>query len=209
MKLRAAGLALGMGASVLVCVSPASGDEKGPCLGPNLLVNPSFERPPVSDPSEFDSFLPGQRIPGWRIGGTRDSGGGIDLIGPLFWEPAAGSQSVDLSYFDAGSVRQRVVLRPGHRYRLRFSLAGNPDGGTSVKRMTVRWGRSAKAKAVFAFDTAGHSRESLGWSRHSLQLKATTKRSTFTFRSLQRDPFGPVLDAVSLRGFVRCDDATS
>jgi choice-of-anchor C domain-containing protein len=144
----------------------------------------------TGNPATFQPLLAGAtNVASWTIGGN-----GIDWIWGL-WEPQAGTKSVDLSRAAAGSVSQSVDTVPGRTYLVLFWLAGNPDGGPTVKTLDVTAGSTAKS---YSFDTTGHGRTDMGWVRKSLAFKATAPSTTLTFGSTVNTFFGPALDSVSV-----------
>lgn len=126
-------------------------------------------------------------ITGWDIGGA-----GVDYIGG-YWMPSQGERSVDLSQLSAGWVEQAFDTTAGTFYVVLFDLAGNTDGGPTVKTVRVT---AAADSANYTFDTTGMSRASMGWVTMSFTFQATGASTTLRFTSLDETPFGPALDNV-------------
>src|SRR5262245_49054014 len=129
----------------------ALADEK---KADNLIVNGSFEMGPEAGefkPLDKDST----EIKGWKV--TRAQ---IDYIGS-YWQHAQGEHSLDLHGSPGiGGVAQTFKTKKGTKYRVTFSLAGNPEGGVAKKKLGVS---AAGKKEEFEFDTTGKSKSEMGW----------------------------------------------
>lgn len=166
-------------------------------LGPNIVVNGSFEDPFVGPAQVLVS--PPTPIPGWTV-----EQGTVDIVSDDFWQAAHGDNSIDLSGSPGmGTLSQNVATQPGRRYRLRFAMAGNPFTGgpcesePAVKQMRVEFGNTVVA--TLSFDTTGHSFTDMGWTYHTFRVRALTPTTTLRFVSLTGEWCGPTLDDVSLR----------
>ena len=84
----------------------------------------------------------------------------------------------------------------GKTYVVTFALSGNPDGGPSVKTLTVS--ATGAATTAFSFDTAaaGSSRADMKWSTRTYSFVATSAITVLTFTSTTASAFGPALDAI-------------
>jgi len=159
------------------------------------ITNGDFEASNAS--GAFDEIPNGTGgVQGWQVGHN-----GVDLIGTL-WEPAAGDQSLDLSMRTAGSISQTVSgFTVGSIYTLSFALAGNPQGGESLKevRVDLDGGDPAgAASSVFSFSTTSSSTTDMGWVTQAFSFEAAATDVTLTFKSLNESPYGPALDNVRL-----------
>jgi choice-of-anchor C domain-containing protein len=179
---RCVGLALVLTATGAFAASPAQATTG--------LANGSFEQPTVRA-GTFQTFPVGQAIGAWNV-----SGGSVDLIGNGFWQAADRHQSVDLSGNVAGAVRQTFTTRPGVRYEVIYALAGNPDGAPSVKTGQVIINGSLAQN--FTFNTAGHTRQNMGYVTRAVAFRATGVSTTLQFSSTTAGAYGPVLDDVSV-----------
>lgn len=175
----------------------ASGTAASAAVGPELLTNGSFEDGPEPDltgpgftPMEAGSSL----IPGWTV--TR---GSIDYIG-FYWQHADGKRSIDVNGNEPGAIAQTFRTKPGKRYRVTFSMAGNFCGGAEpqIKRMVVS---AAGSKDEFVFDTTGRTYEDMGWVTRTWEFTATAAETTLEFASTTELPVacGPALDRVSVK----------
>jgi choice-of-anchor C domain-containing protein len=176
----------------------ASGAVAAGTVGPELLTNGSFEDGPEPDamgpgftPMEAGSSL----IPGWTV-----TKGSVDYIGP-YWQHADGRRSIDLNGNEPGAIAQTFRTKPGKKYRVTFSMAGNNCGGggePQIKRMVVS---AAGRREEFVFDTTGHNYEDMGWVTHTWEFTATAAETTLEFVSTTELPVacGPALDKVSVR----------
>jgi hypothetical protein len=125
-------------------------------------------------------------------------GNSVDVTSNSYWQPAKGSQSVDLSGSASGSVKQKVATTLGDTYVLKWYLAGNTACGQSIKKMHVYW--NGKLVDSVQFNTTGHTPADMGWvSRHiTVEAKGSTSSIEFADATPDHSPCGAVLDAVSL-----------
>jgi choice-of-anchor C domain-containing protein len=159
----------------------------------NLIKNGGFEEPAC--PPQVCEYPGGDSgdVPGWAVGGNS-----VDIVGAAYFQPAGGSQSLDLSGSAPGSVTQRVDTVKGAVYTLSWELAGNPVCGQPIKTMRVYWDGVLVADPKF--DTETHSTSDLGWQRHQLTVEATGATSTVKFAdaTTDRSLCGATLDNVSI-----------
>jgi choice-of-anchor C domain-containing protein len=174
-----------------VADAPQAQEAQAEVAQGNLLINGSFEE--GEEPGDFLPLDPGSTaIMGWTV--TR---GQIDYIG-TFWTAADGSRSLDLNGSPgAGGVAQTFATTPGRRYRVTFSLAGNPGGDLTLMRLAVS---AAGQTQEFDFDTAGRTQEDLGWTDTTWEFVAVADQTTLELYSIDMsDPIrGPTLDNVSV-----------
>jgi choice-of-anchor C domain-containing protein len=151
--------------------------------------NGSFEVG-TSDPGAgFVTLAAGNTsITGWTV-----TGNGVDYIGGL-WQAAEGSRSVDMSAGNAGGIQQSFDTVAGHTYRVRFDLAGNPQGAPTAKTLQVQ--ATGGTPVSYTFDTTGHSTGSMGWATQTYTFTATGLATTLSFVSQDATAFGPALDNV-------------
>jgi choice-of-anchor C domain-containing protein len=161
----------------------------------NLIVNGSFEDSP--DVDRYLSLDEGSdAIKGWVV--TR---GQIDLIGPVHWKAADGNKSVDLNGSPGfGGIKQSFTTIKGHRYQVRFQMAGTPaayGGDGAVKILCVR---AAGKKEAFSADATDRHGEDIGWTRKEWTFTAVDDTTTLEIYSLDQDDgnCGPAIDNVSV-----------
>jgi choice-of-anchor C domain-containing protein len=159
----------------------------------NLIVNGGFEEGP-----EVGDFLPldegSTAIKGWTV--TR---GQIDYIGTEGWKAAEGKRSLDLHGSPGfGGVKQAIKTRKGQRYRITFSLAGNPDHPEKKEPVKILCVRAAGKKEAFSFDTTGKTLDNMGWVTKTWEFEAVEEETTIEFYTLETeaDKWGPALDNV-------------
>jgi choice-of-anchor C domain-containing protein len=132
------------------------------------------------------------------MGGWTVTAGNVDLVGG-YWQPAAGSQSVDMAGFYANGTIQQTInnLTSGSWYYLTFDMSGNPDGLPVIKTLDVTFGNTS---SVFTFDTTGISHANMNWSLRSgwFQANGISDDLIFTDASDPGTAFGAVIDNVSL-----------
>ena len=153
----------------------------------NLVTNGSFEANTV--PSPFVNFsTTNQGISNWIVGV-----GNVDLVGSL-WTAASGVNSVDLNGLRKGEISQTLTTVAGEKYQFSFELAGNFQGGTAIKYLSVNIGPSG----LYSFDTTGKSAGNMGWTKYSTSFVAVSSATTLSFASNTSGAFGPAIDNVSV-----------
>jgi choice-of-anchor C domain-containing protein len=184
-------LALSMAAA-----QPAGQAGAAPAPPAPALADGGFEAPQVPA-SAFIRYGAGSVIGPWRV-----SQGSVDLTGPNFWQSADGRQSLDLEGSEPGTVEQRFPTRPGGCYTVLFALAGNPDGGPTVKRGWVRVAQHTLGHPTvqknFVFNTAGRSRANMGYVQQRFRFRALAPSATVSLASTTGGGYGPVIDAVTV-----------
>jgi choice-of-anchor C domain-containing protein len=184
---------------VAACVGSlvASPDASAARRPPRLVQDGDFEYPVVPTDT-FKTLVAGAQFHGWHVIGS------VDITNTDYWQAGHGAQSVDLNGFSTGGLWRDITTTPGTDYVLRFRFAGNPDtvcGRQGIKRMTLTAGTSEK---VLAFNTVGHTKQSLGWRGARISFKAQARSTRVTFRSLSGSCAGPTIDFVHLATPVRC-----
>jgi choice-of-anchor C domain-containing protein len=162
----------------------------------NLLVNGSFEEGPEIGGMGFNYAEKGSKdIKGWEV--TRAQ---IDYIGD-YWEAADGKRSIDLHGSPGlGGIKQTFKTKKGQKYRLSFSLAGNPDGTINEKKMGVKVAGKQVDYEEFTFNVEGKSRSNMGWTTQVWDFTATDKETTlelFTTMTMDEN-YGAAIDNVSV-----------
>ena len=159
----------------------------------NLLVNGSFEEGADVGEQGWKPLDKGSKdIKGWEV--TR---GQIDYISS-YWEHADGKRSLDLHGSPGyGGIKQTFKTKKAQKYRLTFSLAGNPIGSAAEKKLGVK---VADKEEEFLFNTEGKTTADMGWATQVLDFTATDSETTVEFYTLMKeDPCcGPALDKVSV-----------
>lgn len=156
------------------------------------FVNGGFEDGPAIGALGFTTVAGGDStsIPGWTVFG--DS---VDVIGG-YWTPAGGARSIDLNGGNTGGIRQTFDTVAGQSYLVTFALAGNPEGGPTVK--TVLTTATGGTTQTSTFDTTGRSRTDMGWRSYTYSFTAGGAQTTLSFASADAGAYGPALDAVTV-----------
>lgn len=161
-----------------------------------LLSNGGFEAPGVPSNS-FIRYGTGSTVGPWRV-----TQGNVDLTGPNFWQSADGRQSLDLEGSESGTVEQPLALRIGGCYTVTFALAGNPDGGPSIKRGWARVSQNTLGHPTvqknFMFNTTGKSRTNMGYVQERFRFRALAPTGNLAISSTTGGGYGPVIDAVAI-----------
>ncbi len=186
-------LAWGLGLIIVGGVLAAPGDDKKEDKDANLLVNGSFEEGPDTGEQGWKPLEKGSKdIKGWEV--TR---GQIDYVSS-YWEAAEGKHSVDLHGSPGyGGIKQTFKTKKGQKYRVTFSLAGNPSGTVPLKKLGVK---AADKEEEFTFSTEGKTATDMGWATQVFNFTAKGPETTLEFYTLMtEDPnCGPALDNVSV-----------
>lgn len=160
------------------------------------IADGGFENPAVPG-NAFIRFGTGSSIGPWRV-----SEGNVDLTGAYFWQTAEGRQSLDLEGSESGAIQQQVTTRIGGCYTVTFSLAGNPDGGPTVKRGYARVAQNISGhpsvQRNFVFNTRGKTRTNMGYVPQRFRFRALARSATLTLASTTGGGYGPVIDAVNV-----------
>lgn len=155
----------------------------------NLVQHGDFEA--IDAGEDFIVYRSGQTFMGWTV-----DQGTVDLSGPR-WMAATGKQSIDLTGTPGqGAISQTLSTQSGRTYRLRFAVAGNPEGEQGVKQLEVWWAN--RRLDTITFDTRGRSNTSMGWRYHEYTVTANSNRTRLQFRSRSNTYCGPMIDSVSV-----------
>lgn len=155
----------------------------------NLVLNGGFESSTIFSP--WLTLNAGSTtLTDWTI-----NSGSIEILRNTYWQPSEGFQSIDTSGNNSGRIQQTIATVPGATYRLTFDLAGNPDGGPTVKSLQVGFGTSSQ---VLTFDTTGASVSDMQWSTRSWDYTATSLSSILSFENIGATPYGAAIDNVSV-----------
>jgi choice-of-anchor C domain-containing protein len=172
--------------------APAKVDPKA-----NLLVNGSFEVGPAFVPNFLPVDEDSVEIRGWVV--TR---GQIDILQgtPGGQQKAAhGKRSLDLHGSPGlGGVEQAFATKAGQKYRVAFSMSGNPGLGYESVQMAVR---AAGKKEVFECDMTGKTLDDLKWETKTWEFTAVEGITILEFRTAMpaANPFGgPLVDDVKV-----------
>jgi hypothetical protein len=164
-------------------------------VGPNLIVNGSFELPDI--PTGTAVISPS--IPGWSFAprpGTTSSG--IEVQDHVRGAPAAGAgdQFVELDSDGPYLMYQDVATSPGSTYRLAFLYSARPDTLAIENQFQVSAG---SATAIIGPLTSGSA---TNWLTYTLDFVASGSTSRIGFLDLSpKDPvggFGAYVDEVSV-----------
>jgi choice-of-anchor C domain-containing protein len=166
-----------------------------PALRPNgpgsLVVNGDFEQGPDPAPAYFRLPAGNISIPGWPV-----TSGTVDHVSSPYWQSISGLRNIDLSGYGAGSIAQAINgLIVGQAYVMTFRLAGNPDCGNRVKKMSVLIDNTAHP---FEFDTTGGSHANLMWTSASFGFVYEGANPNLQFVSHEASICGPIIDDVRL-----------
>jgi choice-of-anchor C domain-containing protein len=166
----------------------------------NLVVDGGFETPTASQP--FQDFGTGALGTAWTV-----TAGSVDLIGN-YWQPAEGSQSVDMSGDANGTISQTIVLAPG-TYKLTFAESGNPDGPPALKQLDVSLGGGTPQE--FDYTIGSNSRANMLWVIQTAYFTVAGGPTALVFNDISSGsgvqnpvgpagttPWGAALDNVSL-----------
>ena len=151
----------------------------------NLVADGGFENPSAVQP--FQTFNISGTVGAWTV-----ASGSVDLIGN-YWRAAEGSQSLDLSGYQNGTISQSLSLSPG-TYKLTFAESGNPDGPPDLKHLLVTLGGSTQT-FDYNYVNQGTTRGNMQWLTQTAYFSVTaTSGSTLVFQDgsvLANSGYGP------------------
>ncbi|MBA5690724.1 choice-of-anchor C family PEP-CTERM protein [Rugamonas apoptosis] len=157
-----------------------------------LIVNGGFEAP-GSFSGNFQTIGTGNGLSGWNV-----TAGSVDLIN-TYWQPQSGNYSLDLNGNEPATISQAFTTVVGKSYTVSFGMAGNMDGGGSVKSITA----GVNGDHTFTFDTTGLSHDAMGWQTRSFTFVADSTLSTLKFSGNGNNgPYGAALDNISVAAAV-------
>jgi choice-of-anchor C domain-containing protein len=165
-----------------------------------LVTNGGFEAVAVSGAYTANTTT----LSGWTV-----AAGDIDIIGS-YWQANVGNQSIDLSGCSAGTIRQQLTTTSGTSYNLSYFVSGNPgDPGDPPPSPTTRSavlsvgtssGGSEIGTQPIAFDTAGNTLTSMGWTAKSYTFTASSAATWIEFTDTSSTTcFGVALDDISVQ----------
>lgn len=178
-------------------------------LGPNLIVNGSFETPESYNRwGGEDTYFAGQSFLGWRI--TQES---IDIVRvptrfttlPSF--AYDGQQYVDLNGSPGvGGIAQDFTISQDGVYRLQFAMSANLDT-TVLGPRTMRVDITSGSTTVYTDNFTWNFNNPDQWVPYSIDIvlpAAGNYTLTFTSTTFLEDPvwgraFGPIIDDVRLQ----------
>lgn len=187
---------LALAAMVLLAIAPMSARA-------DMVQNGSFEIGTNPGGSFLELNAGSTAITNWTVigGGVR----AVDYIGG-YWVASDGSRSLDLNGRPGpGGVEQAISTTLGNTYLVTFDMAGNPDGGPTIKTMDVSAIGVATQTQSYAFDITGRTRSNMGWAPQEFTFIADAPSITLRFMSTvvylgdsTNVGWGPALDNVSV-----------
>lgn len=180
----AAGAALGASTAGAIPVVTNAGFDSGVDPGPNFVT--VFAGDSTS-------------ITGWTVGSAWDNGGGsVDYISN-YWEPSPqGGRNIDLNGTGFGTIEQSVSgWEVGHKYKISFYLAGNPDNTQGDKTGTIT---AFANNQSFLFNTVGRSLGDMAWTLVSYEFTANAGTTLLKFTSTTTDLccYGAAIDGIQI-----------
>ena len=165
----------------------------------NLITNGGFEDPTSysipSNPGYVTLYAPSTDMSGWQVVGS------IDWVQD-YWKPYEGKRSIDLSGDYPGAITTSATFStiPDKTYVVSFYLAGNFDGGDNTKTVQAKIIQQGTivSQTFDAINFTGWDRQNMGWTKETFTFVASSSSATLEFVSLERNAYGPALDAVSV-----------
>jgi streptogramin lyase len=157
----------------------------------NLLVNGSFEEPPIPNGQPYRTLRPGE-LPGWRI--VR---GTVDVHQSWQQAPGQGHQSLGLVGSSAGSVEQSFSTGPGREYLFSGWVSHDYGNGVPEGRAIVYLNG---AFLIQLFHNLPASEADMHWLPFSFRFRASTTVTTLTLTDVTgiTDLQGTVLDGLTV-----------
>jgi choice-of-anchor C domain-containing protein len=159
-------------------------------LGPDLVVNGSFESPSVGGPALSVPAGSTAMTP-WTVIG--DSG--IDLVN-TFWNSAEGVQSISLNWISPSTLTQTILTELDRPYRVRFALSAETvPGGPAQRDLRITWNGNQHPYSV---DATGKTPTNMGWTYHEIDVMGTGS-DLLALTSMTDGDWGAAIDDVSVR----------
>ena len=185
-------------------------------LGPNLVVNGSFEEP-VGDNQwgrNPATWFAGQTFSGWTVtqGSVDIKRSGVPGVAPN--NAFDGLQYVDLNGSPGiGGISQTITISDGGLYRLQFAMCANTGSDPNIvrtMRVTIAAGANTVYRQEFSWDIADHPNHQgaladggNSWDLYQVGITLSSGVYTLSFVSTtegtSQDSYGPLLDDVQLR----------
>ncbi len=162
--------------------------------GAATIVNGSFEDGVALPDGGFTTLDTGDTtsITGWTV-----LTAGIDYIG-TYWQASNGSRSLDLSAMTSGGVMQTINdLVVGQHYRVSFDVSANSGGELGTKRILVSESDGIAESRWYEL-TAANSNSNMLYQTFTYDFIAGHTFGDLQFRSEEFNPYGTVLDNVSI-----------
>ena len=155
-------------------------------LGPELLLNGSFEEPDIRP----GTFFITTSIPGW----TSTVGSGIEVQDNVAGSPFDGDQHVELDSFSSSNMFQDVTTQAGQLYHIEFAYSPRP--GVNPNNIRATWNGSLLA----LLNDNGLGLPDTSWTVFEFDVLATGANTRLEFLDIgPSDRLGGYLDAVSVR----------
>lgn len=194
-------------------------------LGPNLVINGSFEEPESTNlwgQGNPSSWFVGQSFAGWTVtrgsvdlkrSGLRTGIGGANVGERNTYD---GLQFLDLNGFEPGIIVQAITITQPGLYRLSFAMSANighvgevfPNSPRSM-RVRLAQGASDLYNGVFTWDPAQHPGQQghyyddalfYDWHQVNITISAPgTYELSFESLYMEARANGPVIDDVRLQ----------
>jgi hypothetical protein len=159
------------------------------------LVNGSFESPNVGSQGVWYTSAPTGF--GWTL-----ASGDMDLIGPGYWQPSDGAQSLDLNGFGPGTIYQDFSFASAGTWAIKFDLSGNfnPPGTKIVKVSFGLTSGPLSDLGTYSLDSSQNSPGNMHWQTITTPLVTVQDSALYRlqFTSLNPGAAGPALDNVRL-----------
>lgn len=166
-------------------------------MATNLLSNPGFETYGTTKPSGFATLNAGNtNITNWTI-----TGHSVDYITD-FWQPHAGTSSLDMAGLGWGGVKQTITTIPGRTYNISSYCSVSTGDGSNNKILLAKAGGNTIYTVTINTVSLGNSTSDMKYAQYSGTFVATSTSTDIEFvmsSSLQGQAYyGIVLDDVSV-----------
>jgi choice-of-anchor C domain-containing protein len=154
----------------------------------NLIINGDFEYfPECKIHGQMQVDKGSKTIYGWSV-----TSGSVRVLQGLEWLVQYGKKCVELNGSGPGLIAQKIVTEPGARYKVKFWLAANPQGGIR-KSMFVR---AAEQSAAWSIECSGVQYPE--WAPMTFKFTAEEPSTTIEFGSTISGSCGNLIDNVSV-----------
>ena len=160
----------------------------------NLVKDGGFESPIISVTAQRRDLGFVFEAGAWTV-----VSGNVDQING-YWEKKEGSQSLDLSGQERGTISQGITTVAGQEYALSFWMSGNPVLGAANKIVQVSFGTGSSRSFTYSIEDEGNSRMTMNWKEIECTFTAHSSYTVLTFKDVSEgaNACGVALDGVVL-----------
>jgi Protein of unknown function (DUF642) len=160
----------------------------GWALPQNIILDGDFHG---SSPGNQDTMLPNTL---WNV-----TIGDVDEEDTAEYPFAGGACSVDLDGHLPGAIAEVLNTQPGHHYKVKFYLSGNPDGPPNVKKLLVTADNGQPHLYHWHLNQGNARNGDFVIKHYHFHATGTTTTLQFASQDVYYSAFGPVVFQISAK----------